>query len=357
MIDQMTDSRVDEELEGYEDETVGIQEYSISSYSIAYDVAGIVRRLEKGDIEIPKFQRNFVWSETHSSRFIESLLLGLPVPSIFLYRKYGSEKYLVVDGHQRLKSLQFFYEGKFETGKVFALRGLRTDFNRCTYNDLRSFYRRRLDNSIIHAIVIRQEQFDDNGTSQFLVFERLNTTAVPLTSQEIRSGIYGGKFDKLLIDLNMNADWRELFGKVNKRKRDEELILRFLALYFRSDEYAPSMKAFLNQFMKCNQNLRTCSEDQIRPLFENTVAVIRNKIGPKAFKPASNVNAALLDAVMVGVARRLAAGAIQSDDIRAEYKSLFDKGAFQKSITDHTSDAEKVKQRIQLATEAFSDVE
>ena len=177
-----------------------------------------------------------------------------------------------------------------------------------------------------------------------------------LAPQEIRSAIYGGKFNELLVGLNSNGDWRKLFGNKNKRKRDEELILRFLALYFRSDKYAPSMKAFLNNFMKRNRNLELYSEDLIRPLFENTVGTILNKIGTNAFKPTRAVNAALLDSLMIGIARRLKAGSIDSN-IKEQYENLCKNETFDRLIADTTSATENVKRRIQIATEAFSNVE
>ena len=88
------------------DETVGIKEYSVSSYGVDYDIKGYVSRLKSGDIKIPEYQRNYVWDQKRASRFIESLLLELPVPGIYLYRDIDSEEQLVVDGNQRLQSLQ-----------------------------------------------------------------------------------------------------------------------------------------------------------------------------------------------------------------------------------------------------------
>ncbi len=354
-IDDEDDVKIEAD---YRDETVvRIQEYSITSYGIDYDVEGIVRRLKRGNIEIPGFQRGFVWNQKRSSLFIESLLMGLPVPGIFLFREKDSPKQFVIDGQQRLTTLQFFYDGKFgESGGDFKLRGLESRFNGRAYKDLDDSDRQRLDDSVIHATVIRQNKPDNDGSSQYAIFERLNTGGVTLVAQEIRAAIYGGEFNELIVALNNNDDWRELFGKRHKRKRDEELILRFLALYFRSGVYAPSMKAFLNSFMKRNRNLELYSEDEIRPLFEDTVRTILNKIGPRAFKPTRAVNAAVLDSLMIGIARRLKAGSIETD-IHPKYDDLLDMEAFQASIAARTSTAENVRTRIQLATKAFSDVE
>ena len=363
VAENITASFVDEDdvkIEAdYRDETAGIQEYSISSYGIDYDVEGIVRRLKRGDIEIPGFQRGFVWNQKRSSLFIESLLLGLPVPGIFLYREQDSQKQFVIDGQQRLTTLRFFYDGKFaETGRIFKLSGLESRFGGLAYKNLESSDKRKLNNSIIHATVIRQDKPDDSGTSQYAIFERINTTATPLFPQEIRAVAYRGQFNELLVELNKDANWRELFGNIHKRKRDEELILRFLALYFCLEKYASasSMKDFLNTFMYQNRDLEKHSEADIRPLFEDTVCTILNKIGPKAFKPTRAVNAAVLDSLMIGIARRPKAGSIESD-IRPKYDDLLGMKAFRSSTAARTSTAENVRTRIELATKAFSDVE
>ena len=86
-------------------------EYSITSYGADYTVDSLVSRLQRDDIFIPIFQRGFVWDTKTASRFVESLLLGLPVPGIFLSREEDTNRLIVVDGQQRLRSLRSFYEG------------------------------------------------------------------------------------------------------------------------------------------------------------------------------------------------------------------------------------------------------
>ena len=256
----VTDDAEEQDIEqdGTE-ETVGIREYAVTSYGIDYDVEGYVRRLQSGDIVIPEYQRKYIWDQRRASRFVESLLLDLPVPGIFLYRDRDSEVLSVVDGQQRLQTLRSFYEGKFaDSGRDFVLSGLETRFNGIAYNNLDIADRRRLDNSLIRATVIRQDKPDDEATSQYFVFERLNTGGVALSPQEIRAAIYGGEFNELLHELNNASAWRILYGKKqeDKRKRDEELILRFLALYFDDSCYTRPMKGFLNKFMKDNRGLQ-----------------------------------------------------------------------------------------------------
>ena len=338
------------------DETVSINEKNVSSYGIDYDIRGYVGRLQSGDIKIPEYQRKYVWDQKRASRFIESLLLELPVPGVYLYRDSKSEEQLVVDGNQRLQSLRGFYEGKFVgTDRSFKLTGLESRYNGLSYKELDIADRRRLDNSFIRATVIRQVKPDEDATSQYFIFERLNTGGVALTSQEIRAAIYGGSFNRLLNELNCNEAWRTLYGKKaeDKRKRDEELILRFIALYFDGENYRSPMKGFLNKFMQSNQYLKLFTENQISQVFENTVSCILQRIGDDAFKPTKSLNAAMLDSIMIGIASRYATAPIDAD-IRNEFKALRDDEEYIGLISDTTSAPERVRRRIEMAISAFA---
>jgi uncharacterized protein with ParB-like and HNH nuclease domain len=123
--------------------------YSITSYGADYPTDGLVKRLNRGDIYVPDFQRGYVWKLKEASKFIESLLLGLPVPGIFLSKETETQKLLVIDGQQRLRTIQYFYNGTFNptdktTDKKFALDGISEQFNDKTYNSLSDEERRRL---------------------------------------------------------------------------------------------------------------------------------------------------------------------------------------------------------------------
>jgi len=361
MIAEYVDNRgseAEEPIESdYADETVAEKQYTISGYGADFDVEGLVRRLDRGDIEIPEFQRTFVWNRIRASRFVESLLMGLPVPGIFLYRDKGSQTLRVIDGQQRLISLQSYYNGSFpDSTQEFKLAGLTSRFDGLAYADLSGQDKRRLNDSIIHASIIQQESPDDDGTSQFALFERLNTTSTPLSPQEIRAAIYGGEFNNLLVELNEFPQWRILFGKPNRRKRDQELILRFIALYFAFDKYKPPMKSFLNEFMHDNKDMEICSALEVRRVFQATVSVILEKLGEKVFKPSRVLNAAVQDSLMIGIARRLEKGPIV-EEITKPYERLMQDEEFGDLIYSQTSHLENVCTRIELATEAFATVE
>lgn len=195
--------------------------YSITAYGADYPVDGVVKRIEAKDIVVPRFnwepdtdsnvvgfQREYVWPRTKADRFIESLLLGLPVPGIFLVKEV-SGRLLVLDGHQRLYTLKAFYDGVIN-GIEYRLANVQERFVGKRYEELDLEDRRRLDDSIIHATVIRQDQPTDDQSSIYVIFERLNTGGVNLQPQEIRVALYHGELVRVLRVLNDNADWRKL---------------------------------------------------------------------------------------------------------------------------------------------------
>lgn len=162
-------------------------QYLITAYGADYPVDSLVKRMRSGDIFVPKFQRHFVWKLPQASRFIESLLLGLPVPGIFLSKDDDSNKMLVIDGQQRLETLRRFYDSRFSNDEEFALHNVQPEYEGKTYADLDEEDRRKLDDSIIHATIVRQDSPADDKSSIYHVFERLNTGGTPLTAQQIRA--------------------------------------------------------------------------------------------------------------------------------------------------------------------------
>ncbi|MDX1995897.1 MAG: DUF262 domain-containing protein [bacterium] len=362
---EFLDEQIDIE-EIYENEDVPFR-YTITNYGADYDVEGLVRRIERGDIYIPDFQRVYVWDIKRASKFIESLLLGLPIPGIFLSREEDTQKFIVIDGQQRLRTLLYFYKGWFgdaaddKKSVEFKLQGVHKAFEGLTYSRLSEEDRRRLDNALIHATIVRQDEPEPNAenSSIYFIFERLNTGGVALKPQDIRSAIYHGSLNNLLHQLNMeNEDWQRLFGKPDKQRRDEELILRFFALYFWFEQYEEPMKGFLNSYMAWNRGLDKQSASKLTTTFNQTVSTVLHCLGEKAFKPKRAINAAIFDAIMVGVARRLEQGEIQNCLLlRERYNDLLNDTAFQQDVGSGTANREKVQRRIELATQAFADVE
>ena len=343
--------------------------YAITAYGADMPVDGIVKRIKAGDIFVPKFslpaksaagevrfQREFVWTKLQADRLIESLLLGLPVPGIFLVKE-DSGRQLVLDGHQRLHSLMRFYTNNWE-GDEFRLESVQKRFSGRTYKTLNSTDRRRLDDSLIHATIIRQDEPSEDLSSIYLVFERLNSGGTSLQPQEIRVALYHGPFVQLLTSLNANSDWRHLFGRKSKRLKDIELILRFFALLEANKKYSRPMKGFLSSYMAHRRNIGDDLQQQFTELFKGLCAAILRGIGSKAFKPKKAVNAALVDALLVGIARRInTRGPIKKPTLlRQAYHKLLQSSKFQASIFRSTADEDNVKTRLRLSTRAFANI-
>ena len=351
--------------ETIENEDVAIVEYDITSYGADYDVEGLVRRLERSNIIIPDFQRDYVWSVAEASRFIESLLLGLPVPGIFLAREPETERLLVIDGQQRLKTLQFFYSGIFSSDsfsnsrKVFQLNKVQPHYEGKTFADMEVRDQERLNNSILHATIIKQEQPQDDNTSIYHIFERLNTGGRKLTPQQIRTVVDHGSFIELLKHLNENAAWRAIFGKKNKTLKDQELILRFLALFFDSNNYKSPMKEFLNKFTKRNRRKSESTLVEFEGIFTETVTTVYETLGKRAFRLETVLNAAVFDSVMVGLARRITDKTqekVNVELLRQEYEKLLQRTDYLQAVTQATANERSVENRLKIATEVFAGV-
>lgn len=330
--------------------------YEIRSYGADYPVESIVERFKRGDIIVPAFQRGFVWSLKQSSRFIETLLMGLPVPSVFLAREGATSRLLVVDGQQRLRTLVAFYTGTLPgSKKPFRLDGVLPQYRGLTYKTLDIEARRRLDDSIIHAIIFEQMEPADDYSSYYLLFERLNTGGTALRPQEIRTAVFHGPLADLLERLNHNAAWRSIIGPVRKDLRDQELILRFLALRDRARSYSPPMTRFLNSWMAEHRELSKKQESEVRSVFERCIEAVHSALGDIAFKPRGVINAAVFDAVMVGVAHYLheRGEPPAATMLRSRYEALLADPAFIRAVSQATASPPSLHERIELAIRAF----
>lgn len=355
-VPELKDDEVQDLSQSEDEEATTDLRYQITSYGADYPVDGLVKRLRNNDIELPKFQRDFVWPLAQASKFIESLLLGLPIPAIFLSKEPDSQKLLVIDGQQRLKSLLAFYDGILR-GKEFKLEGVNREFEGATYKSLRDEDRRRLDDALLHAIIIRQEDPRNDDSSVFLVFERLNTTSTPLSEQELRACVYHGAFNDYLQRANGNASWRAIYGEPNLRQKDRELLLRFLALYFDLPAYERPMKLFLTNFMRKNRDLQLFPASELDNVFVPTVALANQVLGRGTFRPQRALNASVADAVLVGLAKRLSRRDVQD---KAGLREAIDKVVRSESFADlyrvGTTNKDKVVARIAAISSAIDSI-
>ena len=301
--DESLDIETDDSSDDDEEVGLYLEQYDVSVVANDFNVATLCSYLSAGTLSIPGFQRGYVWDKKKASRFIESLLLGLPVPQVFLFEKSRNDLW-VIDGQQRLMSIYFFSEGRFprSSGKATRLRStvvagkladLPLEDNKLFSNfllDLKS----DAGSSPLHgksieqiegegkfsfslypfrSMVVKQHR-PDNHQVAYEMFHRLNTGGKNLTSQQIRNCVYESKFIEMVRELNLDRKWRKILGHENPvaTQRDEEIIMRSFALLKDRVHYAPSLARFLNQFA---ERMKKASEEDIvflRTIFQYFVS-------------------------------------------------------------------------------------
>lgn len=324
----------------------------IVSYNIANTVQVLKLKIDDNEINLrPEFQRDFVWDLARASLFIDSLLIGLPIPSLFLGKSKEDESYIIIDGQQRLKSIYFFLQGKFNqngTDKTFRLKNLQgRDWNNKTYEELTLIQKRRLNNAVLNSTIIEDIYLKPSIIHD--IFHRLNTGGMPLKDQEIRNCIYPGLLNQLLFELNENNNWRALLNKphFDKRLDDVELILRFIALYYNLQDYKPSMREFLSTFMNRNsKNIEILNDFKV--VFDNTCEIIFNQIGVNAFRSQKYFNKSIYDSVVVAIALLISKGNPLSD-LKRKHLELLKNEDFIKAISEATTTLTNVHTRINCA--------
>ena len=194
----------------------------------------------------PEYQRRFRWDDTKKSRLIESFLMNVPVPPIFLNEDtYG--QYSVIDGKQRLQAITEFFQGRLQ------LKGLKIfyDVNGATYYDLPAPLQTVIKTrpTLRSIIILRQSDVD----IKFEVFQRLNTGGVQLNPQEIRNSTYPGPLNNMILELSVNKKFHALLGIRNREKsaiykemRDAELVLRYLTFKDTWQSFSGGMKRYMD---------------------------------------------------------------------------------------------------------------
>lgn len=355
IIDLESDAEIDNEDEA------PLVHYDITSYGIDFDVEGLVKRIGRGTILVPEFQRNYVWTLPEASRFIESLLLGLPVPGIFLAHDSDTGKMYVIDGQQRLLSLQFFLSGYFKpkkdasSNRLFRLTGVQKQFNGLLFSELPEAEKENLNNSVIHATVVKQDSPDDGDTSMYHIFGRLNSGGRRLTPQEIRTAVYHGPLIDTLKAVNDHHCWRQVFGPEDDRMKDRELILRFFAMYEKSDQYKKPMSEFLNSYARKNRKRAVDDWQELASLFIFTLEEFITAVPDKLFRPVRSFNVAVFEACMIGLARAQSSGVSHSPKkLAALYSEFLNHPRFKSLIFASTSDVQVTSDRLRISTEIFS---
>ncbi|MCY3733772.1 MAG: DUF262 domain-containing protein [Chloroflexi bacterium] len=353
MVTRLPSPTLDDDLPTEDTEPTDASEpvdvtFRIASYPADYTLRVLNDQITNEQLVLPHFQRGYVWNAVQASRLVESFLLGLPVPEVFLYTDRNTEQKLVVDGQQRLGTIAAFYRERFENDRIFRLRGVDSRWEGKTYTDLSDPDKRRFDNSPLRSIVIQQLDPQDHS-SIYLTFERLNTGGTRLRPMEIRRVQFSHNAYPFLEDLNELDSWRLLIGasRPHARLKDVELVLRVLALATNRDRYKKPLRTFLNDFMAELDVMKDSAKSSLKQSFERACDVANARLGERPFHVRRPLNVAALDSVL-GVllqnSQRVPA------DLDKRYDALLHDNDFLSAIESATSDEDSVARRFARAT-------
>ncbi|WP_115786911.1 DUF262 domain-containing protein [Arthrobacter silvisoli] len=263
------------------------------TWSTDWTVETLVGQLQRGRFDLePAFQRRDVWSDIKRSRFIESLLLGIPIPQIILAEQKNSRgKFIVLDGKQRLRSLQIFAGIDSNPMKLSGLQIL-THLNGITFEDMRSnpnldVHAAALENQVIRSVVLRDWE---NEALLYLTFLRLNSNVVGLSPQELRRALHPGPFMNFIMECSAeSAAIRSFLGGKGPdfRMRDAEMLIRHIALSMRMHEYRGNLRTFLDETCEFLNRHWASHEIQVRQLatgLDQGIDLTFHVFGKNAFK-------------------------------------------------------------------------
>ncbi len=242
-----------------EDDSYELPPSDIIAYNELRSCADLFRMYTQGILDIqPEFQRDVVWKDAQQTRFVDSLVKQLPIPSMCFSLDFKSQKWQVIDGLQRMSSIVRFLKGTdWKLSKLEDIDPKISGKQVSDFLDINSElyqYYTRVENLTLPITVLRCDYTKSSHTNYlFTIFHRLNTGAVGLNNQEIRNCIFSGPFNQLLKDLDKTPSWKHLVGlKKEKGNRfiNQEIILRFFALGDRFENYSGRLANFLNDYMK-----------------------------------------------------------------------------------------------------------
>lgn len=336
--------------------------FNMREFTIEIYVQKYLYRIEEDDNElyIPDYQREFVWDNNHQSRFIETLLLGLPVPFIFSAEILDSGRLEIVDGSQRIRTMAAYLNDELQ------LKGLEklTELNNTFFSQLPAARQRMFKNSPMRMVVLSADATEEVRKE---MFDRINTSSVALLPMETRRGIYRGGFTDFIIELAKDERYRALCPMaqfMDKRREEEELLLRFFAFTdcypnFKEVESKGVARYLDNYLQQKNESFDEKEVLQKKESFYQLVDFISAAYPNQGFAKKPNmrgISKPYFEAIAIGAflalqenpgITRCAPSALIVDK---HHRNAF-YGALEGRYQTHT--AKKIKHRIDLAKEAF----
>lgn len=273
---------ITKELRAAAESQIVEQSRRIDFYLTEYSVELLASKMHDGEYEVPSYQREFTWEDERKSRFIESIIMGLPIPFLFFWEKPDTGRLEIVDGSQRLRTIEQFILGGFRLGELDGLP-LLSGFR---FEDLPESRQRKIRNRSIRGIILN-EHADEQA--RFDMFERINTGSKIANKAEVRRGVLAGPFMAMIIELASETafvDMTPMASKQVKEREREELVTRFFAYGDGLGGYRDRPAEFLFEYTKA-MNVRFADDPAIesayRDRFHATMAEVA-RIFPYGFR-------------------------------------------------------------------------
>lgn len=352
-----------EEQTFVEDDYAEIPPSDIVAYNELRSCADLFRMHEQGILEIqPEFQRDIVWKGPDQTRFIDSLIKQLPIPSMCFAMDHKLQRWIVIDGLQRISTIVRFLKGSDWTLSLLddidpEIAGKSAAAIKTSMTFLHQYYT-RVENLSIPVTVLRCD-FKKHSHMEYLftIFHRLNTGGMKLNNQEIRNCIYGGSLNSLFKELDEDPEWRRLNkmrSGLSYRMSKQEIILRFFAFHDKASTYEGHLAKFLNSYMHDHQNAPPEFIERKRILFKQTVECISKNVFSGGAIPKLSVT--VLEAVLVGVSRNISDLVSEAPPVlRQRYKTLTEHEEFSETaLKEGLSKKPRVIGRLNTATRIFA---
>lgn len=358
-----TDVEELEKINLSEDDNSEVPPSDIVAYNELRSCADLFRLYNDKVLDIhPDFQRDIVWNPEKQTRFIDSLIKQLPIPSLCLTLDYKTEKRIVIDGLQRIQSIINFLD-ESEDWKLAKLEDIDDRISDKKVSEIKeknSFLIERVKNAVLPITILRCDLSKESHANYlFTIFHRLNSGGTALNNQEIRNAIYSGNFNNFLKEANQYKKWRVITGINDNEKSNrflkEELILRFFAFFENQNLYTGKLAKFLNNYMHKNRKISESILADKSYYFYKTVDLIFDKItqGSVMDKTTNTV----VEAIMVGVAKNLEKlNGQRNNEVKLLYERILASDSFsQENLAFGLSGKDKVNNRLNTSINLFSE--
>ncbi len=370
---------IDEVINEEESNGMEISRYAITSYRTDRSIDNLIKWKDHGKLIIPDFQREYVWNYKNCVKFIESILLGLPIPDLFVYKeiKDGNEIYNLIDGFQRVSTIEAFKTGVWKAGtpdeRKFAITNKQSKWFGQTYETLSDEDKDFFNDYIFSLTIFDSAEKSESKKKLYMteVFERINTGSIKLSEQEVRNAVYAGEVLNRIKSITNSNSFLKLTsndGNIKQRKKAEEIVLRFATYYLAYKNYQNGLNKFCD---KADRNFTSSKNEMLsnflyyankNEIEYNTILDkivqaldILHEFDPQAFYARSRDNLKISDRVHEIFAEAVVIATIENPifkktatELEKFKEQIWNDEDLKKLFTTSTTTLENVKNRVEL---------